>query len=41
MALDEKLGDHQRPPRKQYNYKNCSCFKIKHIHDLCELRPQL
>ena len=37
MALNEKLGDHQRPPRKQYNYKNCSCFKIKHIHDLCEL----
>ena len=41
MAFDEKLGDHQRPPRKQYNYKNCSFFKIKHIHDLCELHPQL
>ena len=37
MALDKKLGDHQRLPRKQYNYKNCSCFKIKHIHELCEL----
>ena len=37
MALDDKFGDHQRPPRKRYNYENCSCFKIRHIHDLCEL----
>ena len=37
LTISDTPAVRERSLKKKYNYENCSCFEIKHIHDLCEL----